>query len=1820
MMQWSILIFIAALWLISPIVLLIALIVSRRQLREARRLLVAAQAADSPPRQPIAPAFPALPFPDLQPTPVLRPPSRQPLTHPPVSAPPLQWEPLWEQPAREAKAPVSMPPPPEPPAFIPPTPARHPETPAFTPPPRSRQPARAWRPTAPNPLEKALQTLSGWPKLIAPFLMQNIGWFIGGFCFVAGALFLIANTSGFVNALTVFGSLVSATAFLLWAGYQFRRKRPELVVASSMLLTLAMLLAPLDLAVAVRLINASGGAGLLLIVSLLITAATLVGFFMAATLSSALLDRALQDRYPTLLTALAAVQLAVPLAVILQDWRILATLDLALLGLLAYSLHRFMREWLRRLFVDQQLTTYYAAGLLVYAATVSFVHLSWVWPQPLPPGSAGPLLMALCGLLFMVDAAFKDWVDKYTALSRFSFALYALSTIAVAMAIQNPPAALLTLALGAMLYGWVTWRYQTLPPLYLLLGCVAGLYGFGVLRLLPPAWHGLASLPGLVALLALSRWASSRSRAMTLQGLAVFGTLLIGLTAWSLAWGEPGWLGLATGMTAAGLAYIAVRLALHLPNPDPRWDWANAGVALLAIAAMAYLPDGLPLEWVLRTAFAWLALATLWAGLSLLDRRQSPIRRTVFSAAALGAIALALTLAGVSLWPGWLGRLEPILLLAMAGGLLLWLSLGLRQQPLFYAVLAVVAAIGVLIKHGYFPGPSTGLIEFGLVLGLWVFLWRLDWRWRIREEWQGLEPPRRFAPPLLIQGGETALDPLLIQGGETTLDPLCLIRAPLEQAMALLWAVGLVHLSLRLLDGGASAQWPMIAGLAMLSGILLLGRFHLFGWMVLPVALGMAGLLVGLDRVGWSWGWGWISAGVLYTLLVWRLAVVALAKPTTWRLAGLLGFTVPGGAGGSRQLKTSLHGFALLIAISAVAASPALSLLGWPALHLWPALATCLLLFVMTGWHYQTAGHAYATLITLTLMVWLTSRWLQPPNVLFGLADPALNAVLSLGMAVMAMKLESGWVARLAFFQIPLQQFSSLLYALALAGVVLMALAGDPRLPLFLILLGIALFPVVRPWPSAADWRGIGLALLLGALAWSVAAQSGASLDDAGWIAILWGYALWLAGNLLLPRWNARWPEWAVAPGTWPLLGLIGVLRGALAGFAVDAWPLAIAVALVTPYLFLLLRNTAWVGMAWLAVIALTGSGLLAGGPVLNPLTATVALLWLNLLWLLISLWRRYGPTVTVWLHWRQHELEPALFWIPFTALVALLAYAISLQSIGWWHGVSLPGQFWMLVGVSLLLTATAAHGFWLRPNRLQAHTLLAAGTGTVSAALLAWHWPTGTLPLAAALWHGGLLLVWRYGRHGGETWHEALNVWLYLLPPATLALLFTVPGFDWGGCALTLALLGGSALARGVWQADRLWLKSGLALLLAGSYAIWLTGANLWAGIGLAPWYALQTGLLLAASVALQSWINARLDALTDAEARQRLIWLDDLEQAIADLTPWLLLLTLLWLGLHGAVLFMTLTGMHWPIWHFGIPADPLAFSATLLLLTGWASLRAWRRPDEPHWVYAAALLLAVLAVYVRLITLGLTPFTPWDSVALLIAAVAGFLLHQFTALQPFYRLAVLLPLLAILTAPWQLASPWLGGTLLTSAVLYLSLAGTLRNPLPLYLGVLALNGAVYLWAPLWARHYGLWQFYIIPAAVSVLALAHLHRRELRPKVLNGVRLAALSALYAGVGLDVFLRPELWVFVLALALAMLGVMLGIALRIRAFLYGGVIFLVLNVMGQLLRFYPDQGFSRALILIGLGATITAGMVLFNLKREAIMQRIRIMRSDLAEWE
>ena len=68
----------------------------------------------------------------------------------------------------------------------------------------------AWKPDQPSYLERTLSTLSGWHTLAVPFLAQNIGWFIGVFCFIAGSMFLVSYTSGYTK------NLIACFAFFIF--------------------------------------------------------------------------------------------------------------------------------------------------------------------------------------------------------------------------------------------------------------------------------------------------------------------------------------------------------------------------------------------------------------------------------------------------------------------------------------------------------------------------------------------------------------------------------------------------------------------------------------------------------------------------------------------------------------------------------------------------------------------------------------------------------------------------------------------------------------------------------------------------------------------------------------------------------------------------------------------------------------------------------------------------------------------------------------------------------------------------------------------------------------------------------------------------------------------------------------------------------------------------------------------------------------------------------------------------------------------------------------------------------------------------------------------------------------------------------------------------------------------------------------------------------------------------------------------------------------------------------------------------------------------
>ena len=51
-----------------------------------------------------------------------------------------------------------------------------------------------------------------------------------------------------------------------------------------------------------------------------------------------------------------------------------------------------------------------------------------------------------------------------------------------------------------------------------------------------------------------------------------------------------------------------------------------------------------------------------------------------------------------------------------------------------------------------------------------------------------------------------------------------------------------------------------------------------------------------------------------------------------------------------------------------------------------------------------------------------------------------------------------------------------------------------------------------------------------------------------------------------------------------------------------------------------------------------------------------------------------------------------------------------------------------------------------------------------------------------------------------------------------------------------------------------------------------------------------------------------------------------------------------------------------------------------------------------------------------------------------------------------------------------------------------------------------------------------------------------------------------------------------------------------------------------------MAFYPESRLARALILMFLGVSITGAMIFFNIKRELLLEKIKLFRADLDLWD
>jgi tetratricopeptide (TPR) repeat protein len=108
----------------------------------------------------------------------------------------------------------------------------------------------------PSPKHRLIEAASQWSSIVKPFLLDNVGWFVGAFLVVAGFVVLIVTFWGTIEEdpilmhSLVYLSLAVATGMFFAAAYFMRLKYPQLESSSNALLVIVALLIPLVFAAA----------------------------------------------------------------------------------------------------------------------------------------------------------------------------------------------------------------------------------------------------------------------------------------------------------------------------------------------------------------------------------------------------------------------------------------------------------------------------------------------------------------------------------------------------------------------------------------------------------------------------------------------------------------------------------------------------------------------------------------------------------------------------------------------------------------------------------------------------------------------------------------------------------------------------------------------------------------------------------------------------------------------------------------------------------------------------------------------------------------------------------------------------------------------------------------------------------------------------------------------------------------------------------------------------------------------------------------------------------------------------------------------------------------------------------------------------------------------------------------------------------------------------------------------------------------------------------------------------------------------------------
>ena len=283
-------------------------------------------------------------------------------------------------------------------------------------------------------------------------------------------------------------------------------------------------------------------------------------------------------------------------------------------------------------------------------------------------------------------------------------------------------------------------------------------------------------------------------------------------------------------------------------------------------------------------------------------------------------------------------------------------------------------------------------------------------------------------------------------------------------------------------------------------------------------------------------------------------------------------------------------------------------------------------------------------------------------------------------------------------------------------------------------------------------------------------------------------------------------------------------------------------------------------------------------------------------------------------------------------------------------------------------------------------------------------------------------------------------------------------------------------------------------------------------------------------------------------------------------------------------------------------------------------------------NYVYGAEALTVVIMLHARLTLPWLFGgfFLTWWPLVVMFLAFTGVGLGELfrrrgklVLAEPLERTGILLPLLPAVGFWVADSSVPYPGLLFLVGLFYGALSVMRRSLAFGILAVCAGNGG--LWKLLdGVEGYGFYQhpqLWLIPVSLSVLVAARVNRDRLTNDQMTMIRYGALMMIYVSSTSDIFINgvsESPWLTMALAVLSVMGVVAGLMMRVRAFLFLGTAFLLLSVLTMIWTASVNLNWGWLWYVTGIafGALIILTFAIFERKRREMLELVE----RLKQWQ